>query len=133
MNKLMTIAAAAAFCATVPLAGALAQSQAIAPMPTTVDQAITAVQNAPMVTDQVQKLGETIGAVNVVPVAQLKGDQKMVDQATSKSKDDLDALRQAISANAALKQKLQDKNVSVDSVVGLDIDADHNVTVFTQA
>jgi hypothetical protein len=70
--------------------------------------------------------------VTIVAVSKIQGggDLKALDNALSKNADAMSTLRASVSANAALKAKLDAEKISVDDVVAVTTAADGMVTVY---
>lgn len=74
---------------------------------------------------------DNVQSVNVVRMSELRrGDAALVDQTVGKNQKGIDALRAALDANPALHRKLQAMDVTSASVVGADVGAAGNVTVY---
>jgi hypothetical protein len=70
--------------------------------------------------------------VTIVLLSKIKGggDLKALDKALSKQADATTTLRASLSANAALKAKLDAEKISVDNVIAITTAADGMVTVY---
>lgn len=74
---------------------------------------------------------DDVQSVNVVRVSELRGgDAALVNQAVSQNQAGIDDLRASIDANTALHSELQAMGVTSASVVGADVGAAGDVTVY---
>jgi hypothetical protein len=76
----------------------------------------------------------TVNDVNVVRVGDLAQGNNMqaLDQAVTEHQADITSLQSAITANTALKAKLDAEQVQASNVVAADVEADGSVTVFVR-
>ena len=79
-----------------------------------------------------QKL-KTIKSVKVMKLDAAAANDAQFKAAMDTNKADTTSLRSAIQANADLQAKLKAQNVMVENIVAVDVDADGNVTVYTQS
>lgn len=91
--------------------------------------AISAMNNAKTSTSDISGITDASN-VSVVKVDFKGSNQAAFDNAMSRNENDITSLRTAIEGNAQLWQKLQDENVSLDNIVGIDTKADGTVIVY---
>lgn len=93
------------------------------------DGALAAIGGSSMNARSVASM-ETIETINVVRVGELQGDAGLIDQAVSQNQAGVDELRAAIDANSALQSELQTRGVNSASVVGAEVGAMGELTLY---
>jgi hypothetical protein len=97
---------------------------------TTFDSALTAIDGSATTTQAISTMTE-VQEVRVVSVSDLEGhDAAAVERAVAENDADVDGLRTAIEANAAVSQELQAQGVDSSSIVAAQVGADGAVTIF---
>lgn len=94
------------------------------------DLAVSAISGSASAASSVGTMTE-FGAVTIVRVSDFGAeDARTVEQAVSTNQAGIDELRAAIQSNPALSQQLQAEGVEAASVVGADVAADGELTVY---
>jgi hypothetical protein len=81
--------------------------------------------------DELRKLS-SIKSLKVMKLDPAGKSDAQFTAAMNTNKTDTDSLRTAIQANADLQAQLKAQNVTVESIIAIDVDANGNVIVYTQ-
>lgn len=95
------------------------------------DDALSAINASAANAAAIGAMGE-VGTVNVVRIGALDSDVEAVEQAVGQNNAGVDELRDTIAGNPALHEQLQSEGVEMSSVVGAEVEAGGEITVYVQ-
>jgi hypothetical protein len=93
---------------------------------------VSAINSTSASIDQLKKL-QTVKSVKVMKLDAAANSDAQFKSAMDKNKADTASLRTTIQANANLQSQLQAQNVTLESIVAIEVDGNGNVIVYTQS
>ena len=99
--------------------------------PADVATTVSAINSTKASIDQLKKL-QAVKSLKVMKLDASSNSDAQFTSAMDKNKADTALLRTEIQANANLQGQLQAQNVTVESIVAIEVDANGNVIVYTQ-